>query len=745
MAYETEQTRRAPLHKLKSSCSKQLLGLIYLSMSGAALSGCATTPSGVTQSAMSSKTQTERLEIQAPIGSPLVVVRYPAFVEDAAEEKFYTAFRKQTIGGAINDTDLPVSSSNALADSIILKSNYFALSIYKELAARLPDHSVLLSPHSIALDGAGDLTSTPMTQAESLPNVLTVDFASYTFPDPSKMLGKEPLTFGNMITPLVVVRAAPQAAPATQGVLLASQPLIAGAAGSSRESLETSLDILRRGRFEDSQPELDLVSFLKGSRIINVSSHGLSSRSDNSVASVPVERIELDAKTISKFNQVKDASVDPLKTAYSKVFANRVIGLLNDVDVEKSVMAGRASAIAEFDENLAALTYIGSDDPTYKARFRYAERMLEAEQKYLSVQSLRLFDGVHNSEMGHQIRNMIKAEYDVILEREEVLKRQRASTALAVLGGIAAIGLASSSGRTCSRTLSDSEYYACVNDSQRQAAIRSIGTQALLKGTIYAASNAMSLNKLSKSLTTSYLDAVIPALEQQTSIQVSLIDSNETITAIRHEDLQVKLNELYNENTRALQDIGTRCAYGANGGPITGVWLGMCQGGLANGSGIGVLSNSSRENIEYYGYARNGLANGPGLMVVHNSKQSEALEGSFSAGLPNGIMRQSISGKADRLKVYQMGKPQGNAPAGSYVPSPFAPQESMPEYFQPSSTQNTARPIAPVVQSTTQHMPMAPVISPMQVAPTQPGYEPPSYAQSSSGLPLAPVVSDVSY
>jgi len=82
----------------------------------------------------------------------------------------------------------------AVADGTIIKSNYYALSLYKELAAKLPEHGVLLSPHAIKLGPGGELTSEPMTSAEELPSVVSVDFATYSFPDSKKMMKDVPLT-----------------------------------------------------------------------------------------------------------------------------------------------------------------------------------------------------------------------------------------------------------------------------------------------------------------------------------------------------------------------------------------------------------------------------------------------------------------------------------------------------------------------------------------------------------------------
>ena len=79
---------------------------------------------------------------------------------------------------------------------------------------------------------------------------------------------------------------------------------------------------------------------------------------------------------------------------------------------------------------------------------------------------------------------------------------------------------------------------------------------------------------------------------------------------------------------------------------------------LANGSGAGVLE-SDADVMEYYGYAKNGYADGPGLMIRHKSIGSISYEGSFSKGRPDGTVRVSQSGRADKTRNYIDGKDQG--------------------------------------------------------------------------------------
>ena len=643
---------------------------------GSMATGCASTATGISQSSINKLSSSQSLKVSAPKGTPLAVIRYPAFVDSSAEEAYYNAFGRSTIGGSLSSKRPDAAEVNALADSIVLKSNYFALSMFKELAAKLPEHGVLLSPHTITLDANGELTSEPMTQAESLPNVVTVDFASYTYPDASKMMGKQPLTFGDLITPLVVVRTDHRAAVPTQGLLLASRPLMARAAGNGRQNVNDSLDVIQRGRIEPSIPQLDFVSHLKGGQVFQVASESLGTRGDNNAAqSLPLEKIQLEKSIIANIDQATDASADPLKNVFSKGFANQVVALINETDVEKATMAGRAAAISQFDESLAALTFVGSDDPDYQTRLRYAERLLEAEQKYLSVQSLRLFDGVHNSEMGAQVRDMLKAEYQVLEKRRDLAREQNKATAFAVLGAVAA-GTAiagGGGGSSCNGSTTQGELNDCLRRQRNRQLGNSTLTNLAIQGAIVATQQAVAINRQSKAVTSNYLTSIVPALDEQTSVQVNLIDSNETITAIRFEDLKAKLQTLYSSNQRSLETIATRCGYTDAASSRTGTWLGVCEGGLANGSGVGVIKNADGSSVEYYGQAVNGQPHGPGYMIHHTPTSSYALEGNFTAGKADGVIRVSKSGSADSLKTYSAGQELGRAPSGSVVSSPFSP------------------------------------------------------------------------
>lgn len=621
---------------------KQVLLASSLLALSAAVTGCASTAQGVKSSVVNQSVPTESLRAGIPDGGVLAVIRYPAIVEADAKDVYHRAYAKHAIGGVTGRGVTNTIETVAIADSIVVKSNYFALSLYKELAAKLPEHGVLLSPHAIKLGPGGELTSEPITAAENLPSVVSIDFATYSYPDSTKMMGSEPLTFGDLVTPLVTVRTDHRASAPTHGLLLASRPLVSRAAAEGREAALQTIDALQRGDLDPVVPELDFISYITNDTPQVVSVQSLATRSNtNATMVLPVEKVRLPASEMYLLAAASDGTVDPLDDVYTDALSSRIVALINGLDADKAIMMGRASSIGEFDPSLAALTFVGSEEDDYAARVAYAERLLDAQRKYLSVQSLRIFDGVHNGELGAQVRDMISAEQAILETRRTLARQQNLATVLAVAS--VAGGIAAGSGSSSS-------------DSGRRS--RSAGASILTQAGIFAATEAYSKAQLSKQVGINYLNSIVPALEQQTSVTLDLLDSNETITAIRYEDLQAKLQDLYSKNQRSLETVATQCAYLEPGGQKRGTWLGVCENGLANGSGAGVLE-SSDDVMEYYGFARNGLADGPGLMIRHSTIGTISYEGSFAEGRPDGAVRVSQAGRADKTRNFVAGIDQG--------------------------------------------------------------------------------------
>jgi len=370
---------------------------------------------------------------------------------------------------------------------------------------------------------------------------------------------------------------------------------------------------------------------------------------------LPVEKVRIPESEMNLLAGASDGTVDPIDDIYTEALANRIVALINGLDTDKAIMMGKAASVAEFDPSLAALTFVGSEEDDYAARTAYAERLLDAQRKYLSVQSLRIFDGVHNGELGAQVRDMISAEHKVLEARRTLARQQNLSTVLAaaaIIGGAAAASGAG--GQNCRDARSQQEFDNCI----RRQRTRTAASSSIIQAGIFAATEAYSKAQLSQQVGTNYLNSIVPALEQQTTVTVDLLDSNETITAIRYEDLQEKLQTLYTERQRSLDTVATQCAYLDAGGSKQGTWLGVCEDGVANGSGAGVLK-SSDDVMEYYGYAKNGVAEGPGLMIRHSSIGTVSYEGNFSNGRPDGTVRVSQAGRADQTRTYVDGVDTG--------------------------------------------------------------------------------------
>ena len=106
--------------------------------------------------------------------------------------------------------------------------------------------------------------------------------------------------------------------------------------------------------------------------------------SDNTISRLPLEQIRLDGTKIANLNHADIETEDPLEGEFSTSLANQVVGMINKIDIKKATMVNYATAISQFDESLGLLTLIGSTDPDYVTRERYAARLLEACLLYTS-------------------------------------------------------------------------------------------------------------------------------------------------------------------------------------------------------------------------------------------------------------------------------------------------------------------------------------------------------------------------
>ena len=126
---------------------------------GMLMSGCAGTARGIKSSVYTPDETLSVVDISQSRADAMVVIRYPAVVDQDALAAYYRSFEQNAIGGNPKLDGRVRQETDRVAQSIITKSNYFAMSLYREIRDKLPPDSVLLSPHIIVLDDDNRLSS----------------------------------------------------------------------------------------------------------------------------------------------------------------------------------------------------------------------------------------------------------------------------------------------------------------------------------------------------------------------------------------------------------------------------------------------------------------------------------------------------------------------------------------------------------------------------------------------------------
>lgn len=625
--------------------------LYMLFMLGLALlaNGCAGTARGLTSSVYEHDESLVAIDTSRSEADALVVIRYPALVDEEAEIAYYRAFERHAIGGQADLDSQRRRDRERIAQSLLAKSAYFAMSLYRELKARLPDDAVLLSPHMVRLDADGRLGSGPLLASEQIPTVITIDFSVYSFPDIRKMMNAEPLTFGDIVTPLFVVHANRWLMPSTHGLLLASESL----AQTAWLQSESQAGREARARTGDTQSEenrpLDFIRFLqwgnRGSRDLPLKSAGAGRRDLVAVEIHPLEKIRLDGDLMAGL--LEEGSPDPFADDFVKGAVTRVLTALNAVDHDRATFFARQRALGRFDPELAGAFLAGSRDGAMRARLRMGEALLTAERKFLAAQSGRLYEGAYDGEYGAGMRQMIAAEYRLLEERRDLARAQNAGTALAVLTMAGAV-------------------YAGGSDSSFQSQTMS---NVLAFSSMWAASAAIRRNAESKSIGANFLLQMAPAINRQVSVQLEWLDTSREISAADFGSLREQTLALYQEHVRSMNALPARdCVFRQPQFEPAGRWFGPCENGLATGNGYGVLVAENGDRVEYLGAAERGMAGGVGAMILQRGEGmlssdvgATYLEGGFADGLPAGVVRIERPGRKPRTRHFEAGIDRGSA------------------------------------------------------------------------------------
>ena len=612
------------------------------------LAGCAGTARGVRESVYQHDADLSLVDLSRSGADAMAVIRYPAIVDENAAEAYYLAFRQRAIGGKVEKDTWTWQDSERIAQSVIAKSNYFAMSLYRELREALPEHTVLLSPHLVERDPDGRLVSRPLLAVEEIPSVLNIDFSVYSHPDPGKMMNSPPLTFGDIVTPLFVLHANRWLRPSTYGLLLASEPLVESAwAQSERQAAEQIANRLADRAGDYTRP-LDFINYLASvepqSTDLPTRSPAESRRDVVAVEVHPLEKIRMDGGQVERM--AGDPSIDPFAEDFVKGAATRVVTALNRIDHDRATFFGRQIALSRFDPALGAALLARSDDEAARARLKMGEALIAAEREFLSAQSDSLYEGAYEGVYGSQMRQMVAAEYRLLEDRRELARAQNLNAVLAIvaMAGAAYVGNNIDSGNFFeSRTMAD----------------------ILLLSSLWAMNSAFSANAESKTVGENFLAQMAPAIDRQVTVQVEWLESREEITARDFSGFREQTLALYQRSVRGLDRAAAeRCAFRDGFVEFSGRWFGPCEQGEATGSGYGLIADQGRI-VEYVGEARSGFADGPGAMIVHAAGSTGAIffEGDFRQGKPDGVIRVEEPGRKARVRRFQEGRDAGAASA----------------------------------------------------------------------------------
>ena len=632
--------------------------MILLAISSVIINGCAGTAKGRETSVYSSlKTGkvTEQAQSQA---SALVVIRYPAMIHADAENFYVSSFAINAIGGTVPYHVHGDRQTARIAQSIIEKSSYYAMSLYRELKSVLPENSVLLSPHIVVWDKQNKLHSRPILGSEQVPSVLTVDFGIYSFPDIGELMNVPPVTFGDLVTPLIVVKSSRWIQPAMGGLLISSQPLASSAWRQIQQETQQDLQSKLDDNPLNKSPSLGFISFLGERNPVNLAlplkSTGVGGQQMAAIEQYSLEKIQMNAGVISSLTE--KYSVDPFVSSFVKGASTRIVEILNSVDHEKATFFARQSALARFDSELAKVFFVQSSDESVRARQQLAEALVGAERDFLAAQSVSIYDGTYGGNYGSKMRKIIAAEYRMLEERRQLARKQNITTAVAVVGLAGAV-------------------YGAVASTVASSTAIAVTSGAALAGSGWALHKSLETRTESREVNRYFLARMAPAFDRQMAVQMEWLESKEIITARSFAEFRNKTLSLYQSRVRSMQvSADQQCRFEHPAYGDSGRWYGGCEDGLATGRGYGLILSQRGDTLEYIGDAKFGLASGSGGMIMQRKGQLGATyyEGSFNKGLPDGVVRVEQPGETPKLREYKAGTDVGKGSAAKLHSLNFA-------------------------------------------------------------------------
>jgi hypothetical protein len=367
----------------------------------------------------------------------------------------------------------------------------------------------------------------------------------------------------------------------------------------------------------------------------------------------PLEKIRMDDAVVAEL--AVNSSVDPFAEDFVKGAATRIVTALNQTNHDRATFFSRQMALSQFDPLLGEAFLSRSRNEDLRARLQMGETLIAAEKQFLSAQSESLYQGAYEGEYGDQMRQMIAAEFRMLEDRRDLAREQYLSAALAVVALAGAVYIGSS-------------------DSSNFLASSTMANVALLTS-IWAMNNAFMSNAESKTVGENFLIQMAPAINRQVTVQVEWLESRQEITARDFAEFRTRTLALYQSSARAISSAAFEpgCRFDFPGVEQSGRWFGPCLDGLGSSSGYGLVLDGQGHVIEFVGTAEAGRASGTGAMIVRSPGETGAtyFEGSFSQGLPDGVVLVEMPGRKPRVRRFRDGADAGSADADQLQPVQF--------------------------------------------------------------------------
>lgn len=364
--------------------------------------GCASVNKGETYSSKlsASKATYSKTEHDSS-GNLLVLIRFPAVFTDKGFEVFqsrYAAFplnlsgQKEPIFAARN-------KSHLYANEAINKTAYFALEFYHGLTRKLPPQSVILQPLEVTVDSMGRLVSEPVN--EYPPSVLVVDFFIYRAP--VKDVTKEvPLTFGDLVSPLITINTSPEASPDTSGAISYVAPL----APQNRNYVSNP-----RASGGTGHAFIEYLAHPVSTEKPGFATTSRQPRAKHQVLRFPLVNLKMNGYAIEAQVNKSNGNLkqSPFLMAVDAHF-NAVIDALNTVDHGLATRNGNQRFIALYDPELFNRCLSSDLSGEDQLRLHLINKFKLLEQKFLAKQSEEYFKRLCLGEYGKSARKLMASE-----------------------------------------------------------------------------------------------------------------------------------------------------------------------------------------------------------------------------------------------------------------------------------------------------------------------------------------------